>query len=99
MQEGQGHHEPVAGVSPLQPELGRCPWVLGPLSGVCIHACVSQRSVEYEDQKETGQGERGVGAVPAGHRLMPRVSMWGRDANTCECRCARERDRGAGQVG
>lgn len=39
---------------------------LGPgatLRDVCIHVCVSQRSVEYEDQKETGWGERGVGAV------------------------------------
>lgn len=35
---------------------------LGPgatLRDVCIHVCVSQRSVEYEDQKETGGENKG----------------------------------------
>ena len=40
---GAGDHDSVAGVFLLQPELGRCPWVLGPLSGACAYTRVSIR--------------------------------------------------------
>ena len=63
MQEGQGHHEPVAGVSPLQPELGRCPWVLGPLSGAYAYTCVSEiRGIRGPERDTAGRARSGGGA-------------------------------------